>query len=138
MGYRIFPSIKLGIIGAFYHLNKTKISEEEKTVTNYSIGFEIQKDILQYTNYHVYIIGGGYYYHDDENKYEITHTITDSNNFGLGLGYEYFFHRVFLDIEIGEKYFSDSGTIQDFGGNKLNEINKQTKLGGGISIGILL
>ena len=115
------------------------VSKERWTITNYTIGVEIQRDIIQEMKYRFYLTSGGYYYHDNDKTVstKFLHVIKDSYNCGAGIGYEYFFHRVTLGFELGYKYYNDKSKEKKDNEEWFPVLERVTKIGAGCNLGFV-
>ena len=138
-GYKPVKEVRLQVTGIPYFFDQ-KVGNERWTITNYTIGMEIQKDIIQEEKYRCYLMTGGYYYHDNDktaSRTDTVHIIKNSYNCGLGFGYEYFFHRITLGIEIGYKYYYDKSVEAVGNGEYIPVQEKVSKLGAGLNLGFI-
>lgn len=129
-----------------YYLFDHRFKDNRRIITDYTIGLEFQKDLVQEMRHRYYLMAGGYYYHDnDETRYKndetrsdsTFHSIKDSYNCGIGIGYEYFFHRVTLGLELGYKYYYDKSREKEGEGEWLPVLEKVTKVGAGLNLGFI-
>ncbi|OGJ84793.1 MAG: hypothetical protein A2487_20020 [Candidatus Raymondbacteria bacterium RifOxyC12_full_50_8] len=122
-----------------YYLFDSKVKDEQRVITDYTLGLEMQKDIIQEMKHRIYIMAGGYYYHDDDaiKSSNPFHKIKDSYNTGLGIGYERFFHRVTLGLELGYKFYSDLWVEKRGIENWVPVWEKVTKIGAGLNLGFI-
>lgn len=139
-GHRFLQTWRLQTAGVYYLLDQSIpfISFRHK-ITNYTIGFDIQKDLFQEEKARLYVSLGGYYYYDNNQKLDETHPSavkTNSYNWGLGIAYEYYFKRISFGAELGYKIYSDFRTLTE-NDTKTPEIERITKLGAGINTGFL-
>jgi hypothetical protein len=136
-GWKPTDDVRLQATGIYY-LYDHKFQHERRQITDYSIGMEIQKDIIQEDDYRFYLMTGGYYYHDnDTSTVTKLHVVKNSYNCGLGIGYEYFFHRVTLGLELGYKYYYDTSEEKRGDGEWLPVLEKVTKIGAGLNLGFV-
>lgn len=137
-GFKPADEWRLQATGIYYMLDRD-ILKERRLISNYSVGLEIQKDIIQEDKYRYYLMAGGYYYHDNDETRGRTllHIIKDSRNAGLGIGYERFFHRVTLGVEAGYKFYWDTSREQEGAGEWLPVLERVTKLGAGLNLGFV-
>ena len=137
-GYKPADEWRIQATGIYY-LFDSKLQNERHIITDYTLGLEVQKDIIQETSHRFYIMAGGYYYHDDdETKSDHPfHLIKDSFNGGLGIGYEYFFHRVTLGIELGYKIYRDKWVEKQGNEDWVPVSEKVSKIGAGLNLGFV-
>lgn len=137
-GYKITPDTKLQLTGIYYLLDSDN-GNVQYQINNYTLGLEFQKDIIQQNKQHVYLMAGAYYYHDDDQTINDNpkHIIKDSYNLGYGVGYEYFFQRVALGVEIGYKLFKDYSKEKEGEQGWIEVYEKESKIGAGLSIGFI-
>lgn len=136
-GYKPSADIKLQATGMYY-LFDSELGDARHKITNYTIGLEIQKDIMQKSDQRVYLMAGCYYYRDDDQEIDLTPLRVKNNsyNYGLGIGYEYFFHRVTLGAELGYKLYTDR-IIKTENSIEMPEFEREAKLGAGINLGFI-
>jgi hypothetical protein len=136
-GYKPLSDLRIQVAGIYY-LYDSKISDTQHTIENYTIGLELQKDIMQNENNRVYLMAGGYYYYDNDEEKDATplQIINNSYNYGVGVGYEYFFRRITLGAELGYKLYTDERVRTEHGG-ELPEYVREAKLGAGITLGFI-
>jgi len=137
-GWKPTDDLRLQTTGIYY-LFDHKFQEERRVITDYSIGLELQKDIIQEIDHRYYLMAGGYYYYDnDETKSDAPfHAIKNSLNCGLGIGYEYFFKRVTLGLELGYKFYSDKSREKTGDAGWIPVSEKVTKIGAGLNLGFI-
>ncbi len=140
-GYRVIESLKLQVTGIYY-MYESEDYEWKKDLKGYTIGIEIQQDLHQKYLFRIYLMEGGYYYFDDdyEDNFDesFEHTVKDSWNCGLGIGVEFFFHRLTVAGEVGVKYFYDYGDVKRDSNGWRMFIEKNTKIGAGLTIGFIM
>lgn len=136
-GYKPSSEWKLQATGMYY-LFDSELGNVRHQITNYTIGLEIQKDIVQKTDQRVYLMAGCYYYKDDDQEIDQTPLRVKNNsyNYGLGIGYEYFFHRITLGAEVGYKLYTDR-IIKTENNTEMPEFERESKLGAGINLGFI-
>jgi len=137
-GFKPLPDLRLQASGIYY-LFDSELGDKRHKITNYTIGLELQKDIVQQDNFRVYVMGGGYYYYDHDEEVDEDPFLVNNNsyNYGVGIGYEYFFRRVTLGAEIGYKLYNDHLNSSRNNIEQPQELIKETKLGAGITIGFI-
>ncbi len=137
-GYKPTDKLRIQATGIYY-LFDSKFQNERHVITDYTLGLEIQKDIIQELTHRFYLMAGGYYYYDnDEAKSKIPfHVIKDSYNCGLGIGYEYFFGRVTLGLELGYKLYRDKSKEKEGDKEWIPVSEKVSKLGAGLNLGFI-
>lgn len=137
-GYKPAKKWRLQITGIPYLLD-SEFQNKRHRIFNYTIGLETQKDIIQGDQHRFYLMAGGYYYHDDDETIDINpfHAIKDSYNAGFGVGYEYFFHRVSLGLELGYKIYRDKSVEKEGSGDWVPVIEKVSKIGAGLNLGFI-
>ena len=138
---KINDDFKVQLMGMIFYYQSVKTGEDYKNF-NYDIGLELQRNIYQDHNSRFYILAGAYYYYDDD------HTINslfdedifkNSYNVGVGITYEYFWNRILFSFDAGYKFFEDRISVRKLKPTVENypELNRVTKLGGGIGIGFM-
>ena len=137
-GFKPTQKVRIQATGIYYLFDR-KVMDEHWKITDYTIGMEIQKDIIQEMNYRYYIMAGSYYYHDDDKteSSKFSHVIKDSYNWGAGIGYEYFFRRVTLGLEFGYKFYNDHSKETDGTTGWIPVLERVSKLGAGLNLGFI-
>jgi hypothetical protein len=138
-GFKPTDKLRLQATGIYYFFDH-KYQDDRWIISNYSIGMEIQRDIIQEMKYRIYLMSGGYYYHDNDNNITGTtslHVITNSYNCGVGIGYEHFFHRVSLGMELGYKYYYDRSMEKEDSQDWIPVLEKVSKIGAGLNLGFI-
>ena len=136
---KINDDFSLQFMGLIYYFF-TQNDEREYTNFNYDFGIELQRNILTGENHKFYILAGGYYYYDDDENNRLlnnkrTLAINNSFNVGIGIGYELFYKRFLLNIELGYKFFEDNKEITEDKNPAYPELHRVTKIGAGIGLG---
>ncbi|MFH1049359.1 MAG: hypothetical protein V1779_00350 [bacterium] len=124
----------MGLI--YYYINKKE--DEEFSNFNYDFGLEIQRNMYRTDVSRVYLLTGSYYYYDNEFDKSLsnkTETINHSFNIGVGVGYELYYKRFVLGLELGYKFFEDNKEITENNDPTYPVRNRTTKIGLGIGIG---
>ncbi len=124
----------MGLI--YYYINK-KETEEYRNF-NYDFGLEIQRNMYRSVNSRIYLLSGAYYYFDEEyDKHDdlSDKTINHSFNVGVGVGYELFYKRFVLSMELGYKFFEDNKEITENNNPTYPERERTTRIGAGIGLG---
>ncbi|MBN2790744.1 MAG: hypothetical protein JXR69_11185 [Candidatus Delongbacteria bacterium] len=143
-GYGIYYSrsisenYRLQGMGIVYYYELSK-ENEQRTIINYDIGLEIQRYIYSGGNMRSYILAGGYYYFDDDTSTltDETQVINHSYNIGVGLGFEFYYKKLVINIDLGYKFFEDNLKTYVNGVYAYPELERTTKVGAGIGIGFM-
>lgn len=138
-GYKPLKTLRLQATGIYY-LFDNELQNEKHSIRNYSLGMEIQKDLIQEGKSRYYAMAGGYYYYDNDQAAgnKPFQVIKNSCNAGIGVGYEYFFHRVTLGFEVGYKLYRDKSKEKEGNGPWIPVSEKVSKIGAGLNLGIIL
>lgn len=139
-GRRFFKTWRLQTAGIYYMLDKSIpfISFSHK-ITNYTIGLDLQKDLIQVEKGRLYVSLGGYYYYDNNRTIDETNPVmvkNNSYNWGFGIAYEYYWKRISFGAELGYKVYSDFRKLSE-NGLTTPERERKTKPGTGINAGFL-
>lgn len=136
-GYKPTSTIRVQAAGIYY-LFDNELGNIRHKIVNYTIGLELQKDIIQNEKNRLYLMGGGYYYRDDDEEKDDTPLtiVNNSYNYGLGIGFEYYLHRVTIGAELGYKLYTDNREKTEYG-EEQPEFIREAKLGAGINLGFI-
>jgi len=143
-GYGAFYGTKLSSVlriqaTGIYYLFDSRWQAERHLIKNYSIGIEVERDFIQEEKERIYLMVGGYTYHDDDETFGNNpfHAIKNSLNGGLGFGYEQFFSRVTLGLELGYKFYWDTSQEQEGDAEWVPVSERVSKLGAGLNLGFI-
>ncbi|MBX3043064.1 MAG: hypothetical protein KIT33_02340 [Candidatus Kapabacteria bacterium] len=137
---RLSENISIQFLAMYFYYFRQTDELEHKNI-NYSLGTELQRNIIRNENYRVYFLMGGYYYFDDDYKdYQNSQTLTifnNSYNVAIGVAFEYQYKRFIFSAEIGYKFYEDNKTITELDKNPYPVLYRETKLAGGLTVGFI-
>jgi hypothetical protein len=134
---KITDDFNLQVMGLAYYLFNQK-ENDKYTNFNYDIGLEFQRNMFRGRSSRAYLLAGAYYYYDDvlDKTSQINTTVVNhSFNVGVGVGYEIYYKRFVLGIDLGYKFFEDNKEITEIDKPTYPKMERMTNVGVGVGIG---